>query len=739
MNRGSHPTWPLLVAALLALAVTPAFAAQPRRPALDPAIRFIDRARVPSGILYDLVLPLSGIERFDGSPGSPALDLGTWKQIHYELSRAALDAGALPAQGETLRRGREAARAGWIPVAIIDARYDRVVLRDGGPVDIAAAVREGRLRAGRVFAAAPLDETTFSGERVRFRFDPALVVGNLERMPARIEVDPGDGGGWRPAAPGGLLEARYRSRGDREVRLRCIMPGGEVLEAGFVFHVAALATPAPHDTMHVTASVPWNGEYGEGDAYVYLADSLAGLQNPVIVVEGFDIDNSMGWEELYDLLAQENLIERARAEGFDLVVLDFADATDYIQRNALVVAELVGQVQAAIPPSRDLALIGASMGGLAGRYALAWMETAGSGHRVRTFISFDAPHRGADIPLGLQYWVSFFSVESAEAAELLAGLDSPAARQLLLCHHTDPPGATGESDPLRAGFEADLAAVGGYPASPRLVAFANGSGHGAGLAFVPGEQIVLYDYNGFLVDIVGNVWAVPDGGSHIVFDGLIDRPWPLSDDELAVTVSGTLPWDDAPGGTRASMAQMDSTEAPYGDIVALYDSHCFIPVTSALDLDTADLFHDVAADPAVMAITPFDTLYWAETNEEHVTISAASADRALDEVKRGVTGVDEDGLPAAALVNGPRNAPNPFNPSTTISFRLPRAGRVDLRIYGVDGALVRILAGGTLPGGRHEIAWDGLDDRGRPAASGVFFCRLRACGETRACTMVLIR
>ncbi|HEM46927.1 MAG TPA: hypothetical protein ENO23_07770, partial [Alphaproteobacteria bacterium] len=373
----------------------------------------IDRARVPSGVFYDLVLPLSGIERFDGRPGAPALDLDTWKQIHFELSRAALDAGAWPSLGATLGRGRVAARAGEIPVAIIDARFDRVVPRAGEPVDLAGAVREGRLRAGHVFAAAPLDDRTFSGRRVRFRFDPGLVVGNRGRLPARIEVDPGDGGGRRAAAFGDLVEARYRSRGVKTVRLRCTMPDGDTLEAAFAFQVATLATPAPHDTIQVTASVPWEGTAGAGSAYLYLADSLAGLVNPVIVVEGFDIDNSMGWEELYHLLDQQELIERVRGEGLDVVVLDFADATDHIQRNALVVAELVSIVEGMVSPSRDLALIGASMGGLAGRYALAWMESAGSGHRVRTFISFDAPHGGADIPLGLQYWVSFFSVESA--------------------------------------------------------------------------------------------------------------------------------------------------------------------------------------------------------------------------------------------------------------------------------------------------------------------------------------
>ena len=127
--------------------------------------------------------------------------------------------------------------------------------------------------------------------------------------------------------------------------------------------------------------------------------------------------------------------------------------------------------------------------------------------------------------------------------------------------------------------------------------------------FAPGDQIIFYEYSSLLVDILGNVWAVPDSANHIIFDGLLDLIWPFPDDQLTVYVEGTRPYDSAPGGTRGSMAQMDSTEAPYGDIVALHDTHCFIPTVSALAIDTADLLYDVAGDPDLLASTPFDAVY----------------------------------------------------------------------------------------------------------------------------------
>ncbi len=67
---------------------------------------------------------------------------------------------------------------------------------------------------------------------------------------------------------------------------------------------------------------------------------------------------------------------------------------------------------------------------------------------------------GADIPLGIQYWLWFFSDQSTEAAANLASLDTPAARQLLVYHHTDPPGGGGQADPLRTALMSEIAAVG---------------------------------------------------------------------------------------------------------------------------------------------------------------------------------------------------------------------------------------------------------------------------------------
>jgi hypothetical protein len=70
------------------------------------------------------------------------------------------------------------------------------------------------------------------------------------------------------------------------------------------------------------------------------------------------------------------------------------------------------------------------------------------------------------------------------------------------------------------------------------------------------------------------------------------------------------------------------------------------------------------------------------------------------------------------------NYPNPFNPTTTIFFDLPKDGNVNLKIYDVTGRLVRVLVQEHKLAGAHTILWDGLDDAGQKVASGVYLYRI---------------
>ncbi|MCP4571613.1 MAG: T9SS type A sorting domain-containing protein [bacterium] len=85
------------------------------------------------------------------------------------------------------------------------------------------------------------------------------------------------------------------------------------------------------------------------------------------------------------------------------------------------------------------------------------------------------------------------------------------------------------------------------------------------------------------------------------------------------------------------------------------------------------------------------------------------------------------------------NYPNPFNPATTIAFRLAQPGQVDLRVFNAAGRLVRTLVSGQMTDGDHLVSWQGRDDGGRQVASGVYFYRLQANGYDESRRMVLMK
>ncbi len=80
------------------------------------------------------------------------------------------------------------------------------------------------------------------------------------------------------------------------------------------------------------------------------------------------------------------------------------------------------------------------------------------------------------------------------------------------------------------------------------------------------------------------------------------------------------------------------------------------------------------------------------------------------------------GLPAHLTLR--QNVPNPFNPSTALTFELPRAGDLRLEVFNALGQRVKTLASGLHQPGIYRVAWHGMTDTGKPAGSGVYFARL---------------
>jgi hypothetical protein len=86
-----------------------------------------------------------------------------------------------------------------------------------------------------------------------------------------------------------------------------------------------------------------------------------------------------------------------------------------------------------------------------------------------------------------------------------------------------------------------------------------------------------------------------------------------------------------------------------------------------------------------------------------------------------------------------QNMPNPFNPATTINYQIPDAGRVKIVLYNVLGQEVRTLVDQSMEAGFHNVVWDGADEYGRRAASGLYVYRMTANNFNHIRKMMLLK
>lgn len=108
-------------------------------------------------------------------------------------------------------------------------------------------------------------------------------------------------------------------------------------------------------------------------------------------------------------------------------------------------------------------------------------------------------------------------------------------------------------------------------------------------------------------------------------------------------------------------------------------------------------------------IRGFDSVWIYETNIGSATTSIS----------------DVNGQSTATL----RAYPNPTNQGATMAFTLDTPSNVDLRVFDVNGRMIRKVASGAYIAGPHEVNWDGTSDTGQRVAAGTYFYRLVVDGK----------
>ncbi|MCG2759600.1 MAG: hypothetical protein L6407_00115, partial [Candidatus Delongbacteria bacterium] len=449
----------------------------------------------------DKMLQFVDLHDYAGQDTSKVIDLATYKQILFQLEKAEVINTAYP---DSISPYTNLIKKMDSQLSSISA--DKSVSEFSIPMDISIYYRTiamfGRTFITVQFSSLPLKEKTFRGSEVTFNFNDDNINTNIGIQ--SLSVDFGEGYGYRGIQIGSSFSTnvliRYNSIGIKNIKTR-VKINNQYYYSNSSISVESLTIPDPTTILELTSDTPYKNGYETGKVYIYPSHlNNNQIRNPIIFVEGFDVFNNSNADELYNELRSEDLDITLKNEGYDIVILNFSNARTYIQRNAYLLIKVIEEINSRKVTNNELIVIGASMGGLVSRYALSYMESHNLNHNSRLFASFDSPQRGANIPIGIQYWLRFFASENDGAKYLLSKLCEPAAKQMLIWHLiSDWPEelviAAGVEPPsiLRSELYDELSQNGNYPDFLKKIAISKGNAVADPLPSINDKLIYYHD------------------------------------------------------------------------------------------------------------------------------------------------------------------------------------------------------------------------------------------------------
>ena len=397
-----------------------------------------------------------------------------------------------------------------------------------------------------VFAISPASDS-YVGKNQQLLLPAPLWLSNDGTAISNIQVDAGDGLGYRTITYGQLLTVNYPDTGRKVLNYKLNLNNNTSLYSHSQIHIkASVIESIPGiQTIPITATEAFKGQYAQGTMTIRYANSDLKLRNPLIVAEGFDAGKILSPEAEFgdtDLGSFLGKINRSPdlfnllndgSRQFDIVYVDWGDGTDDIKKNALLLKQVIREVnsrKAQAGSSSKNVVLGQSMGGLVTRWALKDMENNSENHQTKLYISDDSPHLGANVPLGYLYLAKHlrnlyiktgttaalaetyqFITGGASPFKMLSLSDRPASRQMLINYVN---GNYQIDNTLHNQWQSELKAM-GYPQgvpgnSFKKVAISNGAQCATGQQITPGGSLLSYYGKAntrFLGDIAGMIAA----------------------------------------------------------------------------------------------------------------------------------------------------------------------------------------------------------------------------------------
>lgn len=389
---------------------------------LNHMFEHIDKDCVPTGLLRDYAIEDENLDLFSGDVmlnEDNVTTLVRYGNLLNTIGSASLSNDLSKKIVKSLKSYSASGKNDVLSLSVLLFKYARI--RENALTDRLIRYENGQVylnnknkspfRTAYVFAGCCLTATTYENS-ITIKFPASLSFSNCDIK--KIEIDYGKG--YHSITTNSSIQATLK-KGLNKLILKATLTSGEQLYAHTIVEV--LDRPAKTRTYTSTTTntefTKWGKDYRGiktgAEISIAYAPGHQSLKKPFIIVEGFDprvFEHSPKglWNFYNRVIPNQKILYLKDKLGYDIVYVDWIKPEEYIQANANTLIEVINSVNKLKNDAgshEPNVIIGHSMGGLITRYALKTMENNGIKHQTSTYISYDAPHLGAHIPLGVLY------------------------------------------------------------------------------------------------------------------------------------------------------------------------------------------------------------------------------------------------------------------------------------------------------------------------------------------------
>lgn len=367
-----------------------------------------------------------------------------------------------------------------------------------------------------------------------------------------IAIDFNDGLGYQTVTFGQIKNITYTTVGLKKWKYKLTLTNNQILYSHSNIQIDAEIPPVVSSVFRRTISQPCSQnafgidevEFNGTRQYIGTANQAileidyalndCVIRKPLIVVEGFDsgllgVENPLG-EAFLQSFKNEAYVDTGNLPSqlytYDIIYINFKKGNDYMQRNAYLVEDIIKWVNSVKQGTQQNVVLGQSMGGVIARYALRDMENQLANtsnqtwnHKTNLYISHDAPHQGANMPLSIQYFArhlidQFVSTPLGDMninlsnsggavtiSDLETLLNQPGTIQLLNNYIASN---FGINNSVGDSWRTELRNM-GYPQQTRNIALSNGSHCANPQNFNPNDNLFTFNGSGqtkLLTDLI---------------------------------------------------------------------------------------------------------------------------------------------------------------------------------------------------------------------------------------------